>query len=207
MKATKTITYNVEDFELTFEPIEDTIKINEIKTGYEVKYLINDENGYNPREDNNIGIMVCFHRRYTLGDKTELKSDNFNDWEELYNHLKKEEKAICILPLYLYDHSGISIKVGSFIGHAQHAEWDSGQVGFIYTTKEQLNKIGVTTKSKKKIETYLRNEVETYNHYITGECYELVKELYGKDKEQIDYDTLGGFLGYDDSLKALESEI
>ena len=37
-----------------------------------------------------------------------------------------------ILPLYLFDHSGISISTGSF-----HDPWDSGQVGFIYASKEK----------------------------------------------------------------------
>ena len=88
MKVTKTITYNADDFELSCEPITDSIKINKTEKGYEVKYLINDE-GFDPREDDNIGIMVCFHKNYRLGDKTDLKSDDFNGWEELYNHLKK----------------------------------------------------------------------------------------------------------------------
>jgi len=43
---------------------------------------------------------------------------------------------VAILPLYLYDHSGISISSGSFIGRAPHAEWDSGQVGFSYLDKD-----------------------------------------------------------------------
>jgi len=36
-----------------------------------------------------------------------------------------------ILPLNLYDHGGITMSVSSFLGRAQHAEWDSGQVGWI----------------------------------------------------------------------------
>ena len=213
----KKVTYiSDEGFEFKFEPIEDSLKIKKIKTGFEARYLIQSE-GFDPREDDNIGIMVCFHKRYTLGDKLEFgknikqefSSDDFNGWEEMKEHLIKTEKAICILPLYLYDHSGISMKVGSFQGLLPqgHAEFDSGQVGFIYTTKKQMEKIGVEKYSKKKIEEYLIQEVETYNQYITGDCYSLVKETYNKDKEQINYDILGGFFGYNDSLKALKTEI
>jgi len=205
----KIIYISDEGFEFKFEPIKDTLKIQKVKTGFEVKYLIQDE-GFDPREDDNIGIMVCFHKRYTLGDKTDLNSEMFNNWEELETYLIDKEKAICILPLYMYDHSGISIKVGSFqgLGLSQgHAEFDSGQIGFIYTTKEQLNKMGLKRKSKKQIEKYLLNEVETYNKYVTGDCYSLVKETYNLEKDPIDYDTLGGFFGYEDSLKALETEI
>ena len=204
----KTITKYVNDegFEFTFEPIEDTLKIKKTKTGFEARYLTPENDPQDPREDENLGTMVCFHRRYTLGDKTDLNSDMFNGWEELYDYLKKEKKAIMILPLYLYDHSGISIKVGSFQGLLSqgHAEFDSGQVGFIYCTKEDLKRIGIT---KAKAEKSLQAEVEVYNDYIQGNVYYLVKETYNKKKEQINYDTCGGYFGYLEALKRLENEI
>lgn len=43
---------------------------------------------------------------------------------------------VALLPLYLYDHSGLAMSTGSFIGRAPHADWDSGQVGFIYMDKD-----------------------------------------------------------------------
>lgn len=41
-----------------------------------------------------------------------------------------------IMPLYFYEHSGCSISTRSFVGRAHHAQWDSGQVGYIYLDKE-----------------------------------------------------------------------
>lgn len=200
-----------EGFEYQFEPVEDSISITKIKEGYEVKYMITDDNPNSPRENDNIGIMVCFHSRHTLGDNNlnTIKSEDFNSWEEIKNYIIKTEKAICMLPLYLYDHSGISIKVGSFQGLLPqgHAEFDSGQVGFIYTTKEQLKIMGVEKESKKQIAKYLTSEVETYNKYLTGDSYSIVKEVYNHNKEQINYDMVGGFLGYEDTLEALKTEI
>lgn len=35
-------------------------------------------------------------------------------------------------PVYMYDHSAVALSIGSFIGRAQHAEWDSGQIGWAY---------------------------------------------------------------------------
>jgi hypothetical protein len=150
--------------------------------------------------------MVCFHKRYTLGNKTDLKPDMVGSWEELYDYLKKEKKAIIILPLYLYDHSGISIKIGSFQGLLPqgHAEFDSGQVGFIYCTKEDLKRIGIT---KARVKKSLQAEVEVYNQYIQGDIYCLVRETYDKNKEQIDYDVCGGYFGYLEAKKSLETEI
>jgi|SRR3972149_2355064 len=204
---TKIVKYvNEEGFEFQFEPIEDSLKIIKTKTGFEARYLIQENDPIDPREDDNVGTMVCFHKRYTLGDKTDLNSDMFNGWEELSDYLIKEKKAIVILPLYLYDHSGISIKVGSFQGYLPqgHAEFDSGQVGFIYVSKEKIKAEGIT---KKQAEKNLRAEVEVYNQYLTGDCYCLVKEIYDKNKEYIDHDTLGGCFGYDYAVKALETEI
>ena len=65
---------------------------------------------------------------------------------------KTEERAIdeamqkvisekyLMLPLYLYDHSGLAMSTESFSGRAPHAEWDSGQVGWIYVSKEDVLK-------------------------------------------------------------------
>ena len=201
----KTQYINDEGFEFTFEPIESSLKIIKTKTGFEARYLIQDNDPFDPRENENLGTMVCFHKRYTLGDKTELNSDMFNGWEEMYDYLIKEKKAVMVLPLYLYDHSGISMKVGSFQGYLPqgHAEFDSGQVGFIYCTKEDLKRIGIT---KAKAEKSLMAEVGEYNQYIQGDVYCLVKETYNKDKEQIDQENCGGYYGYIEAEKELENE-
>ena len=45
--------------------------------------------------------------------------------------VETKEKSV----LYLYDHSGITMSTGSFCD-----SWDSGQVGFIYVTKEDIEK-------------------------------------------------------------------
>ncbi len=76
---------------------------------YELKVEF-ESDPQNPRTEwDNLGTMVCFHRNYSLGDKTDLKSDDFDDWEELESYLKKEEGALMVIPLYMYDHSGITI--------------------------------------------------------------------------------------------------
>jgi hypothetical protein len=166
--------------------------------GYTIKIDV-DESSFDPREDDNIGIMVCFHKRYSLGDKTELKSSDFEGWQELENYLRKKEKAIVILPLYLYDHSGISIAT---YRHGQHASWDCGQVGFIYTTREQLKKMG-TKNNKKKLEQYLMGEVETYNKYISGQVLYFSIE----DENGIQIDSCGGWYDENDAIKEAKSII
>lgn len=85
------------------------------------------------------------------------------------------QKKYIMLPLYLYDHSGLAMSTESFVGKAVHAEWDSGQVGWIYVSKEDvLKEFGgekMTGALRKKAEDLLRNEVTQYDAYLRGECY------------------------------------
>ena len=43
--------------------------------------------------------------------------------------------------------------------------------------------------------------------YLSGDVYCIVKETYDIDKEQIDYDTLTGYFGYEEAEKALETDM
>lgn len=99
-----------------------------------------------------------------------------------------------MLPLYLYDHSGLAMSTESFVGKEVHAEWDSGQVGWIYVSKEDaLREFGVekmTGAVKKRTENIMKREVAVYDCYLRGECYGF--ELYkGGDLE----DSCWGFVG------------
>lgn len=66
-----------------------------------------------------------------------------------------------ILPLYLYDHSGITMSHGSF-----NDRWDSGQVGWHYITKKVVQDVwgGDLEKAKACLEA----ELKTYDHYLRG---------------------------------------
>jgi hypothetical protein len=203
METKKKVIYSADDFELSSsEPVHNTVSVKKTKEGFEVRYLLNDDCPDSPREWDNLGKMLCFHNRYTLGDKHEgLNSEDKNSWEEWKEYLTKELHAVIILPLYLYDHSGLSLKT---FRHGQHAGWDCGQVGFAYITKEQLKKEGLT---KKKAEAVLTAEIETYDQYIQGDVYCLAKDTFDKDKKHLDHDKVSGYYGYDEALKALETEI
>lgn len=63
-----------------------------------------------------------------------------NCWPDELLRLCEKYGDVVIQPLFLYDHSGISMSTSSFVGRAQHAEWDSGQVGYIYMDKETAMK-------------------------------------------------------------------
>jgi hypothetical protein len=132
--------------------------------------VIQDESPSSPREDDNLGTMVCFHGRYDLGDKHNYKSGDYNGWDEMEKSIIKNENVGVILPLYLYDHSGITISTSPF-----SCNWDSGKIGFIFISKEKmLKEYGgkiVTQTLKDKVEGYLKSEIEIYDQYLTGDVY------------------------------------
>lgn len=123
-----------------------------------------------------------------------LEAMTIDDLKELLD----EMTDIVILPLYLYDHSIQSISTESFYGRAQHAEWDSGQVGYIYADHEMLEKeYGTLMKETvQKAETALIGEVEAYDCCMRGECYGF--HLFENGEE---IDSCWGFLGALDDIR------
>lgn len=125
-----------------------------------------DENPCNPRDNDNFGKMICFHKRYALGDKHEVKHSDFLRWTEMEEHLHKTYEIV--LPLYLMDHSGLSISITPF-----GCPWDSGQVGFICASKEDIRKNFMIKKVYPrhliKALELLKAEVKTYDAYLRGD--------------------------------------
>jgi len=205
MKVTKKTVYSVKDFKLNFKPIETSIEIKKTKKGYTVKYLIQEEYSYSPREDDNLSNMVCFHRRYNLGDKHDYKQGNYNSWEKVLNTIKENNNndIAVILPLYLYDHSGLSIRT---YRHGYHDSWDCGQVGYIFiTNKKIIEEFGeVTEQNIEKAKKVLLTELKLYDMYLKGEIYSCVVEQYDHKKNHLDYDIHGNSYGYNESLKELK---
>lgn len=183
----------------------------------EIKY---DENAESPRDwDCNLGEMICWHGRYRLGDTHKydyiedfmkyLLEETYGDsdradrkMDEIYDHLQSDrdryttilsiaEKKFVILPLYLYDHSGITMSTSSF-----SCPWDSGQVGWIYVFYEKIRKEynvkRVSAKLRKQITEYLVGEVQTYDQYLTGDVYGY--EL--TDSEGNDVESSWGYYGH-----------
>ena len=161
--------------------------------------IIHDPDPESPRDYENLGTMTCWHGRYRLGDThdhddprdllIDLSEASIDTDLSMNDLFARAERCAVILPLYLYDHSGITMNTTGF-----HCPWDSGQVGYIYVMLEDVRKeYGVTRVSKNfrtKIADHLRQEVATYDHYLTGNCYGFVVE---KDDEEVE--SCWGFLG------------
>ena len=235
-------------------------------------FILDDHDSINPREDkDNFGKMVCWHNRYSLGDKHDHKDprdflqqilfDKYSscpessygkpvydfiksgkaketkleynrssrEWELLENNywstgkdwymsssypaslkgkdvpdsffdeclsalhidelieLVGQMEGMVILPLYLYDHSGITMNTVGF-----SCPWDSGQAGWIYADYDMIKKEygEVTPETIVKAQNLLISEVKDYDYCLTGQCYGF--KLYEGDTE---IDSCWGFIG------------
>lgn len=162
----------------------ETIELNGLTAKVSI-YL--DETPENPRKAwDNLGTMLCAHRRYNLGDEDGLDGDDVRE------RVKEALKAgAVVLPLFLYDHGGITMSTGSF-----SCPWDSGQVGYIYMTAEK-GRANWGRIWKKKALACLQAEVKTYDQYLTGEVYGYVAQLLDENGEELEneQDSCWGFYG------------
>lgn len=159
-----------------------------------------DREPMNPRHMDHVGTMVCWHPHFILGDPHPFQSpeDFFssfceaNDWREARFRVIHMPGFIH-MPLYLLDHSGLSIQTEPF-----HDPWDSGQVGYVYCMPEKVvREFGsLDHDALAKARKCLEAEVEIYDQYLRGECYQY--QLY--DGIHL-VDDCGGFYGDDVQVK------
>ena len=166
--------------------------------------IFQDDDSTSPREWDNMAKMFCFHKRYSLGDEHKYNSSDFSSWTEFKKQVEKDSDVAIILPLFLYDHSGISISTSYEYPYTD--KWDAGQVGWVFITKDTIRKEynvkHVTKSSLQKALTYLLGEVEVYDQYLTGEVYSFdlvefeVCDCCGATQEN-SIDSCSGFFGSD----------
>ena len=156
--------------------------------------IFQDEDPESPREWDNLGKMVCFRSRYNLGDE-----HDFNN-PKAFEEFIKEKKAV-VLPLYLYDHGGLTISTQPF-----PCPWDSGQIGWIYcdyeTIKKEYGCKYITKKIIEKVRECLKSEINTYDQYLIGDvfCFEIIEKVVCGECKHIHENNLnscGGFYGMD----------
>jgi hypothetical protein len=143
-------------------------QILEIKKGGYALRIRADESPESPREWDNFGTMALTHKRYSLPNEAKIRFDEFGTWDEVEKHLKAELEAVVILPVFMLDHSGVTISTRPF-----NDPWDSGRVGFIFVTRQKVieNFGAVTPETLSKSKEVLKGEVKTYDQYLQGDIY------------------------------------
>jgi hypothetical protein len=159
-----------------------------------VKVEIDSHDAESPREWSNLGRLACSHRRYKLGDSSNRLGFDMKNlvaccegWEEVEEHLIENYDAQVILPVFMYDHSGIALACSPF-----GCRWDSGQVGFIYVTNADLaEEFRGRAWTEEEVRMQLTEEVRIYSSYVNGDVYGYVIE----DERGERLDSCWGFIG------------
>lgn len=168
--------------------------------GYNIN-IYYDTEAENPRTWSNLGTVYTAHRKYKPEEDFDANfniEDVFSD--KLGNFKDSFLQNYIAMPIYLYDHSGVTISTTPF-----SCRWDSGFFGIIAVETAKVKKEydwGNLTKSRReKIETYLKAEVEVLDNYFTGAVYSFT--ITAANDEEID--SCHGFYG-DDGLTTIKQE-
>ena len=148
-----------------------------------------------------LGTLVTWHSRRSIGHEQPkvsadewllilagIDEDGYHEWwgartpksgvsfqDALNRKIDREldAKGIVLLPVYAYEHGGITISTGSF-----SCSWDSGQLGYIYTTREKIVEsygrgkgARLRQNDKKNARKVLEAEIETVDQYLTGDVW------------------------------------
>jgi hypothetical protein len=175
---------------------------NETKKGNFIVRTYRDENPESPRTDrDNFGKMIIFSRSLT-GDKHDYKFDDYNSWNEMKEDIIEKENVGVILPLYKYEHGGITISTSPF-----SCTFDSGQVGWTFCTKEEMESNFITHSgqdNEERSEVILKGEVETFNQYLQGDIFGYkVFQVQTCDKgytHEEELDSCWGYYGEDECM-------
>ncbi len=139
--------------------------------------------------------MALFHKRYALLNTTNLKAEDFESWREMKRYIEKTEKPFVIYPVSMRDHSRLSLNKGII------SDWDSGQVGYIWITKDKAMKNNI---SKDEADIIINGVLEEYEAYLNGEIYNVVefsKVLYFEEPVINDSCLFFGYSNVEDYLK------
>lgn len=175
------------------------------KEGFRVE-LCQDPNPESPKDWDQLGTLVTWHRNYCFEEDGRKR---FGSPQDFLAEAKRE--GWIYLNVAMIDHSGISLYEGSGAHACDPGGWDSGQVGFLYTTREKaLREFGARPSGEKRIKwpnpksavakkltervlEVLRAELQTWDQYVSGDVYYYV--VYSPDGDVLD--SLSGLYGWD----------
>jgi hypothetical protein len=133
-----------------------------------------DEWAESPRNWDNLSKMIFFGKHSHLGDKHNINSDDYNGWEELEQAIRKEYNVVILEKVYAYSHGGMTISTSPF-----SCPWDSGTLGFVIITKEDIKEnYGWKVLTKKRLDkainfldNIIKGEIKVLDNYINGEVF------------------------------------
>jgi hypothetical protein len=157
-----------------------------------------------PREWDNLTKCVFFGNYKGYGDNHSFNfNSEFDNRQDFINEgsdiIKKHFDAVLVKPVHVYKHSGTSISTND--GYPYNDRWDSGTIGFVIITKQDLREeYNWKLITQKRLDSVIDNinnvmdsEIDTLSDYIGGNVYEFSIQDENGDTE----DSCGGFYGDD----------
>jgi hypothetical protein len=166
----------------------------------------------NPREWSNVGTMAVSYGGYELGDE-DISEIDFEvecgcdentscprcDDTGYYtmnpvDYFKKERGARVVIPLTVYEHSGITMRAGDVTLPWDTDRWDTSFVGFIFDTPNALKECMGEGVCDEDIKKALEGEVKIYASYLEGDIM-----YYRVEDDETDYiEGCGAYVGDSD---------
>lgn len=136
--------------------------------------LEHDQDCEDPRVNNDaIEIVTPRLRFWSVRTKDALLQEAFERLSgygpEKFVRYAKIFHGITLYAVYMYEHSGVALSATSFLGRAQHAEWDSGQIGYAYVPPEKRWE-GIDE------EAAVKSVIEELGQWMNGESYGYIVE-------------------------------
>ena len=169
--------------------------------GFTCELHYDEDGGHaDPRDADNLGTMVCWHPEYALGDEQftspggrgyvvtpfDTECGRYpSSMQALERYLRLMRGALVVLPLFLLDNSGLSLRAGS-PSACDPGGWDTTMVGFIYTTAGRIAELcGAPVRdgdpfycprdwegtAEAWIAEQLDVEVRLYSAFLSGQVY------------------------------------
>lgn len=152
-------------------------------------------------------VLEALYKNYLTGKTDWCGVDEFNEWsgkDELVCAIAHCAEATVLLRqkgvlmnVYRLEHSGVTYSTRPF-----NDPWDSGQVGFIWARRDELEKLGYDNDAV--VEKVFAEEVALYSAWANGETY-WVRLM----KDGVPVDSCVNVIGddeLDDAIKAMERQ-
>lgn len=128
--------------------------------------------------------IVVLHRRYIDPACGECGHDP----DELAAWERENADRWFIIPLFLYDHSGVIYRAA--YSNPFHCRWDSGRVGTVALRRADW---GSGNEPDERLAAYAQSVAEEYSCWANGECYGYVlTDIAGRE-----LDSCWGYIGID----------
>jgi hypothetical protein len=174
-----------------------------------------------PRDWCNLTTIRGWHRRMIVGDGPNIDSESYDGWDDMLSSIIAEHDAVMVAPLYWYEHSGATCRMGPayMVGQPNKdhvvaqaeamqrfraecmddAGWDSGVAGIVIVSRAAQSEQGTPDNL---IADAARSEVETYAAWLEGRVYywtiSATSECDQGHEHVNVYESCGGYVGEDD---------